>query len=612
MALQKVVLRPGVDRQASQTAGEGGWWDSNRVRFRGGMPEKIGGWQRLVSTVLEGRVRAIMAWQLLIGDVLAAIGSNVRLYVYKGGTVTDITPVDRIEEIVDGISTVLDSREVTFEFGSAHGAIEGDILTLDTISGTSRTPSGITVGGVSFSGDYSVLTVVSSTILTIQVEAAATATVAGGGGTADVTFFLPTGPESETAGLGYGAGAYGIGGYGEPAAVAATTLAVRFWALDAWGEILLANPSQAGLYFWEASSTGLITDRAELVLNGTASDGPPLRIGSMLVAMPQRQVVLLGCSDLNSAANFDPLLVRWSDIEDFTQYRAASTNSAGSVRLQGGTEILAGFNSQLQTLIWTDTLLYGMRFIGQPYIYRFDVLGRACGIIGPKAFAEVSGAVYWMSENGFFVFRGGAPEQLPCSVWDDVFLNLNREQAIKVVAGANSLFGEVLWFYPSAGSIECDRYVAFNTLERVWYGGALPRTAWLDRGVFPAPMAADPGTGRIYEHEQGVDADGEVMGEWIESGWFDVGDGEQMMFVDRLLPDWRRLAGQVRLTVSFTDYPGRTPRVRGPFPVVAETEQVAVRVRARQVALRIDGDTQLGGNWRFGALRADTQADGRR
>lgn len=612
MALAKITLRPGIDRQSSQTAAEGGWWNADRVRFRGGMPEKLGGWQRLLDTVLEGRSRAIMAWQLLIGDYLAAVGTNVRLYIYAGGEVTDITPVHAEIAILDQISTVAGSADVTVDFSTAHGAGEGDVLTFDAISGTSRTPSGITVGGIAFTGDYVVQTVPTATQLTITAATTATATVAGGGGAATVTFFLPTGPESETAGLGYGAGSYGLGTYGTPATVSATTLAVRFWGLDAWGEVLLANPSQAGLYYWQADATGAITDRAALVVNGTAAEGPPLRIGSMLVAMPQRQVLLLGCSDLNDDANFDPMLLRYSDIEDYSQYFASSTNSAGSIRLQGGTELMAGFNTQLQTLIWSDTQLFGLRFIGQPYIYRVDVLGRACGIIGPKAFAEVSGAVYWMSENGFFVFRGGAPELVPCSVWDDVFLNLNREQAIKAVAGANSLFGEVWWFYPSETAQENDRFVVYNTMERVWYGGTMARTAWLDRGVFAAPMAADPDTGLLYEHEIGVDADGAAMGEWIEAGWFDIGEGEKLMFLSRLLPDWRRLEGAARLTVSFTDYPGRTARVRGPFTVTAETEQVMVRARGRQITFRIDGDPDPGGNWRLGALRADSQPDGTR
>jgi hypothetical protein len=216
-----------------------------------------------------------------------------------------------------------------------------------------------------------------------------------------------------------------------------------------------------------------------------------------------------------------------------------------------------------------------------------------------------------MGQGNFWAFRGGAPEVVPCSVWDDVFRNLNPDQQVKVVCGANALFGEVFWFYPSADSLEPDRFVVFNTVERVWYGGALTRTAWMDRGTFPTPIAACSSTGLLYTHEVGVDADGQPMGEWIESGWVDVDDGEFLTFLDRLLPDWRRLVGSVRLTVQVVDYPSQAPRVRGPFTVAAGTQQVVVRLRGRQMALRIDGDVLAGGDWRLGALRAKAQPDGK-
>lgn len=612
MALRKLVLRAGIDRQQSRSAGEGGWWDASRVRWRAGWPEKIGGWRRASQDQIEGRVRALHAWSLLTGDAIAAIGSHLRLYLFRAAALVDITPVDRIEAITDGIATVDGERTVTVTFAAPHGASEGDIFTFDTITGTSRTPSGITVGGLSFSGDYTVAATPGTDVLVFDAGEAATSTDPGGGGAANVTFFLPSGRASPTAGLGYGAGPYGLGGYGEAATVPASDLPARFWSLDSWGELLMAAPSGGAVYSWAPSAGGTIDARAEIVVNGTdPADGPPLIVGGLLVAMPQRQLLLWGCSDLNDNTNFDPMLLRWSDIEDYTMFRASAENAAGSVRLQGGSEIRAGFNTQLQTLIWTDTLLYGLRFIGQPYIYRADVLGRGCGIIGPKAFAEVSGAVYWMGDNAFYVFRGGAPEILPCSVWDDVFPNLNRAMAVKVTAGANSLFGEVLWFYPSGEAEEPDRYVAFNTVDRCWYGGILTRTAWLDRDVMPQPMATCWGSRFLFEHEVGVDADGNPMGEWAETGWMDLDDGEWKTFLDRLLPDWRRLAGTVRLTMRFADTSQGPEWTRGPYEVNPTRMQVKVEARARQIALRIDGDLVAGGNWRLGAMRYDAQPDGK-
>jgi hypothetical protein len=611
MPLSKIVLRPGIDRQSSQTAGEGGWWDSNRVRFRGGVPEKMGGWQRLSSVPLDGRVRALAAWNLLSGEAMLAAGSHTKLYLWQGGAYFDVTPLARTRAISNGIATTAGSAAVTITFTSAHGALDGDIFTFDTLSGVSRVPWGASVGGVPLSGDLTVTRVVSATAVEITAAAPAASTVAAGGGSATATFFLPSGRPDQTPGQGYGAGAYSRGGYGGPADVAAVVLAARFWSLDAWGEALLAVPLDGSLYSWAPGAGGTIGTRAARVVSGVAADGPPLRIGRMLVAMPQRQVLLLGASALNSESAYDPMLVRWSDIEDFAFYRAAADNAAGSVRLQGGTEIRAGFNTQLQTLIWTDTTLHGLRFIGQPLIYRVDILGRSCGIIGPKAFAEVNSTVYWMGEGNFWQFRGGAPELLRCAIWDDVFGNLNREQRTKVVCAGNSDFGEVIWFYPSSGSLEPDRFAAYNTIEGVWYGGVLTRTAWLDRGVLPYPVGSCWNTRLLYAHETGLDADGAAMGEWIESGWVDLDDGEMLTHLEKLLPDWRRLVGQARLTVRVVDYPLQPPRVRGPFVVDAATTQVVVRARGRQVALRIDGDVAPGGVWRLGAMRAKAQSDGK-
>jgi hypothetical protein len=611
MPLSKIALRPGIDRQSSQTSGEGGWWDSNRVRFRGGVPEKMGGWQRLSSAPLDGRVRALSVWSLLSGEVMLAAGSHTKLYLWQGGAYFDVTPLARTRAISNGIATTAGSVVVTISFTSAHGALDGDILTFDALSGLSRVPWGVSVGGVALSGDLTVTRVVSATAVEITAAAPAASTVAAGGGSATATFYLPSGRPDQTPGQGYGAGAYSRGNYGGAADVAAKVLAARFWALDAWGEVLLAVPLDGALYSWAPGAGGAIDARAARVVNGVAADGPPLQIGRMLVAMPQRQVLLLGASALNSESAYDPMLVRWSDIEDFAFYRAAADNAAGSVRLQGGTEIRAGFNTQLQTLIWTDTTLHGLRFIGQPLIYRVDILGRSCGIIGPKAFAEVNSTVYWMGEGNFWAFRGGAPELLRCAIWDDVFGNLNREQRAKVVCGGNSDFGEVIWFYPSSGSLEPDRFAAYNTVEGVWYGGALARTAWLDRGVLAYPVGACRDARLLYAHETGLDADGAPMGEWIESGWVDLDDGELLTHLEKLLPDWRRLVGRARLTVRVVDYPLQPPRVRGPFVVDASTTQVVVRARGRQVALRIDGDTVPGGAWRLGAIRAQAQADGK-
>lgn len=611
MALSRFVLQPGIEREASQSAAIGRWWNANRVRFQGGWPEKLGGWLRRGSTLLEGRVRALVAWALLEGDVVLAAGSNVRLYLEKAAIIYDITPVDRTRAMTSGIDTLAGSTVVTFTTDTPHGASPGDILTLDAISGTSRTPSGITVGGITFSGDYYVQTVPSNVTLTISAGPASS-TVAGGGGAATVTFFLPSGRPDDTQATGFGIGGYSLGTYSTPRPAGGLPALARFWWLDAWGEILLGVPSEGALYSWWPGPGGVVDERAERVVNAVPADGPPLINGGMIVLMPQRQVLLLGCSDLDSTTAFDPMLLRWSDIEDFTAFRATALNAAGSIRLQGGTEIRSAFNTQLQTLVWTDTMLHALRFIGQPLIYRADVVARACGIIGPRAHAELGGVVYWMGDGNFYALRGGGVEVLRCPVWDDVFRNLNLGQRRKVVAGANSLFHEVWWWFPSGGSLEPDRYVAMNVLDGSWSVGAMSRSAWLDRSVVTKPIGADPATRLLYDHEVGLDADDQPMGEWIESGYFDASEGQQLMFLWRMLPDWRRLAGTVRFTLRFTDYPEEAPSTRGPYLVSAGVRRIQPRVRARQLALRLDGDAAPGGDWRLGALRADARPDGSR
>jgi hypothetical protein len=340
----------------------------------------------------------------------------------------------------------------------------------------------------------------------------------------------------------------------------------------------------------------------------TLFHGPPRRVGGIVVGMPERHAMAFGCSDLNSTANFDPLLIRFSDVENFTEWRPSATNSAGSFRLQGGGEIRAWLNSNLQTLVWTDTSLWVCRYVGLPYVYSFNKLDGNCGAISQNCRAELGGAVYWMGPNGFWSYAGGSPKQIQCSLQDDVFNALNRNQQAKVTAGVNTANGEILWFYPT--SQEIDRFVAFNTREGTWYGGALARTVWLDIGPTLAPMAADP-QGYLYLQEQGTDADGQPMGEWLESGYFDIEDGQNVLFVDRFIPDFQEFEGSLKLWIKTTEYPAKAPRVQGPFTITPSTRFVPFRARGRQAALRLEGGG-LGSWWRWGAPRVNSQPDGMR
>ena len=609
MPLQKITLAPGIQGQASPTANEGGWSLGNLVRFRQGRPEKWRGWARYTATTFLGAIRGMLTLYELAGDALLALGSHTNLYMVRGGTSYDITPVDRTVAVgAAGIAVVSLSPLVTVTTSTAHGLAAGDAFTFDTIAGQTRTPAALTLGGVSFGNrDFTVLSVTGANSFTFQLHTAASATTTGGSVT--LTAFMPAGPLDATPGLGWGAGGYGISAYGAAANVASTVLPARMWSLEPWGQTLLACPTNGRLIAWSPDSAGNVTTRGAYVIGGIAEHGPPLVNGGVVVGMPERHAILFGCASLNSRDNFDPMLVRFSDLEDYGSWNPTSTNSAGSFRLQGGGAIMGWLNSTLQTLIWTDTSLWTMRFIGLPYVYSFNKSDGNCGLISQNGRAEMGGVVYWMGPTGFWRFQGGAPAQLPCSLQDEVFDNLNRSQQTKVYAGVNTANGEILWFYPAAGN-EIDRFIAYNTRENTWYGGILSRTAWLDRGPTGLPMAATA-DGRVYQHETGVDADGEAMGEYLESGFFDLEDGENVLFLDRFIPDFQHFTGSLTVSFKVAEYPAKAPRVLGPYTVTPDTKFIPFRARGRQASLRIDGGPK-GSHWRMGAPRVSVQPDGRR
>jgi hypothetical protein len=682
---QKLTLAPGINRDASQLAMKGGWWDANLVRWRDGQPEKWKGWTRFGTQEAIGVPRSLLAWNFLTGDAALAVGTSARLMISKGGTLYDVTPVDREIAIVDGISTVSGSPTVTVDFPSSHNALAGDYIFLSAV-----TVGGLALGaGADGFGCYLITAVPTATRLEFQAQANASSTVVSGGGAVDVSFLYPTGGATGVAGLGWGAGGWGESGWGLPAAVPTGTLPARTWSLDKWGQDLVAVPAQGPLFAFSPDGNGNVASRAERVVNaldgtvlrvdvtnggsgyssaptvtiaappsGTTATAtavvvlgavvevqitnagsgyisapavsfsggggsaaaatavlqpirsPPLRNAFMLVGSTERNVILLGSSDLGDDTNFDPMLIRWSRREDRSDFLPSSTSSAGFRRAQVGSRLVAGCNLTLVSLVWSDTAAHQMRYVGAPFWYSVEVVGRNCGLIGPGAFAEAGGAVYWQSQDGFWMWRGGAPQRLNCTLDEDVFGNINRDQLALVACGTNSGETEVTWFYPSAGSNEVDRYITLNIGEACWYGGALARSAWADRGAFGVPIAAAP-DGRLYQHEVGVDADGQPMGEFLESGYIDIADGSPFTAVEQIIPDWQRLVGAVEIEVRFREYQAQAPRVRGPYTVTPSTRWFNPRGRGREVAVRIAG-VGTGNDWRLGAMRLVGQGVGGR
>lgn len=618
MPLDSVDLRPGINSMASRSLNKGGYSDASLVRFRGGLPEKMGGWTKFSTELLTGNCRSLLPFTQLAGDTLLGLGTSNHVYVWKGGVTYDVTPVDT--SLTTGAALAYttsllatDGTTLTITTTAAHARTVGDYVTLDTITGTSRTATTATVGGVLLDGDFVVTSVPTSTTLTVELATAAT--VASTATAYTLTPFMPAGQANNTDGLGWGAGGWGSAGWGVPAEISAATLAIRMVSLDAWGQDMLFCPSQERIYSWSPDSTGAVTARGAPIINTTPANGPPQRNGMLLVGSPERHVILLGCSSLNSTGGFDPMLIRWSHAEDNTTYLASSTNSAGSFRLQGGSKIVGAYNGNGQTLIWTDTMLHSMRFIGLPYVYSINKVGEHCGLISQKAHSESNGTVYWMGAKAFWRFQGGSPELVPCTMLAEVFSRLNPAQRSKIISGTNTAYNEVWWHYPADGASENSRYIVFNTVEGVWYGGDLARSAWCDSELFDFPLAVTA-EGQIYNQDDGFDADGAAMGDFIQTGYWDMSAGEQIIFASQIIPDFigtdiEAFQGTVQVTFTVQEYPHGRITTKGPYAITASTLRRAFRARGRQMALRIES-VGTGGNWRLGNCRVNYQPDGMR
>ena len=504
MPLQSLTFRPGINRQVTPTANEGGWSDGSLVRFKDGMAQPIGGWAGLLANLYAGACRRLHAWVTLAGKRLLALGTSSNLYLALDNTLYDITP-------------------------------------------TSFTP-----------------------------------------GLVDV-------PYAD----GYSAGSYGVGTYGTPRAGVISTGSLTLWSIDHWGEELVAL-SRGGTAIFNWKPTGGYTTKAAPIT------GAPNGGNVILTGMPERHLIVFGAE---YGGSIDPLLIRWSDVEDYTSFVATATNSAGSFRLVGGSQIMGACAAQGEILVWTDAVLWAMRFQGLPYVYGFFQLGEACGLIAPNAATVMNGVAYWMGRVGFYSYAGQV-KPIACTLWDDVFRNLNQQQQAKVFCASNFSYNEVTWFYPSAASLEVDRYVTLNVVDGTWYGGSMARTAWEDAEVLPYPTAV--GAGQIYSHEFGADADGQPLDAYVESGLVDIASGDQMMVVNQFVPDFRDLAGTVQVTLKGQAWPAATSqRLKGPYAITATTTTITPRMRARQMAVRIESGGK-GSFWRFGAPRVRVAQDGKR
>ena len=641
MALTAIKLTPGIDKQLTETGADGKWVDCDMVRFRYGLPEKIGGWTQVGANPVIGAPRAQQTFLSLASEKFDALTTNKKQYIFQNTDTSfnDVSPqrygAQGHTGAAQAVTFDLVDTEATVTVNlTANGCVAGDFV---TFAGTS-TPGGGFIAA-DFDKEFEIQSV-STNEFTILMPSVSTATVSAGG-SANATIQLNTGDATSVLGFGWSAGTWSQSTWGtaRPSTVA---IDAANWSLDLYGEDIIATQFNGGTYIWDTSvfkATTPMTPMYNLIDYDTSVASPyftrdkntatmPHKSLFSLISTPDRHLVLFGTSDLGSTSNQDPMMVRFSNQEDITEFTPKSVNTSGFQRLSDGSEIRAAVRSSGQILIWTDTSLHSMQFIGPPFTFGFKQQGRQCGCVGQHAAVDVDGVAYWMGSSGGFLKYDGSVQTIPCTVEDYVFSDIRLVP--EIYTAVNDEFNEISWFYPSSNSNEIDRVVTYNHLDKVWSVGTMARTTWTDKGVFAKPYATDysatstatatptvqgvsSGRGSLYAQETGNNANGVALPANITSGDFFLDAGEDLMSISRFIPDFKNLDGTVNVTLQLTNYPAasKTGSPLGPFPITSSTTKRDCRARARQVALYI-ASSALNDTWRFGTFRADLQKAGRR
>jgi hypothetical protein len=639
MPLTKVNFAPGFNKQASDSGAENQWVDGDYVRFRYGMPEKIGGWQEIQNEKLIGASRKLHSWSDLDGRRYLAIGTNKILYIYNGDGYYDITPLDSsLVRTGCNITTTYLSRTVTITTATPHDLEPGDILTFDN--------AGSFTGGqtdyVAADFDdilFEVQLAPTLTTFTILMPTPETGTGATNDGTLDSKPYYQIGPLLQAFGYGWGTALWGGSTWGTPRATSSAVLDPASWSLDNYGELLIATIKNGATFSWDPQSGSGITTRAAVIA------GAPTKSVMSMVSDRDRHLIILGTeTTIGSPDKQDKMFIRFSDQETLTDYIATSTNTAGSFRIDSGTKIVGAAKAKDYILILTDTSAYLMQFVGPPFTFSIRQVGSNCGCVGQHSIVYANGAVYWIgSAGGFFMFDGTV-KALGSLVEDFVFTNEDDALGFNFSSGSeltyasyNSLFSEIYWFYASANSNYINRCVTYNYEEGTWCTSSLARTSYTDTKVFNAPIATkfnqnlaptlpvvqgiSEGASEVFNHELGTNevmANGTInpIPAYITSGDFDLdadGDGQYFIKVRRFIPDFKYINGNAKITIQLRDYPADTKRNSplGPFTISSSTDKVDTRARARLAAIKIENDA-INESWRFGQFRFDIQPDGRR
>jgi len=621
MPLTKLQFTPGINKEMTDLMDKGGWSDGNLVRFRKGLPEKIGGWTKAVTGSYLGTGRALTAWVDLDYTKYLGLGTTFKYYVNSGSDFGDITPIR--STTTNGIVFAATNGSATITAtDDDHGAVVNDFV---TISGAASLGGLITAAVLN--QEYQVTAVPSADTFTFTATATANSSDTGNGGSgADAAYQINVGLDVYVPSTGWGAGTWGSGTFGSASALSQTGQ-LRLWSHDAFGEDLIFNPRAGGIYYWdESGGTG---NRAVAIDTLSGANLAPTLGLQTIVSDIDRHVIVLGADPIVGSARsgaIDPLLIAFSDQESATNWEPTATNTAGSLRLSSGSQIVGGLRSRQEILIWTDTSLYSMQFIGAPFTFGINLVNENVGLISPNGMINAPDGVYWMARDGFYTYSG-AVKRLVCSVLNYVLDDINNTQSFKTLAFTNREFNEVGWFYVSSSSEEIDSYVTYNYLEGAWSIGKLSRTAWMDDGVFEKPRATgkdSDGDGYLYIHELTDDDDGAPMDNvFIESGDIDIEEGNQLAFIGRIIPDVKFFGntptdGQINFVLKTRNFPGDSLTTNSTSNITSTTQQAFTRARGRQLVLRIqsddDADTgaRTGFRWRLGANRIDVRTDGRR
>lgn len=673
-----IRLQPGVNVEATPSLNQAGITNSQYIRFKGGLPQKLGGWTKYYPNVIDGFPRQTHAWQDLAGNKRLAIGTTTDLDDITNGAYQNIAPQLLTTNPAINFATTIGSNVVTIVDTGVNGLAITDVVSFNTpitvgglvlsgpyqiasiISATSYTilatanatatvlapggsvptftttagsanvsvalashgllagddivfPLATTVGGVTISGRYTVLSVTSPSAFLITAKTAASSSAgptAMNGNLAGFTYYISNGPQAP--GGVYGAGVYGAGVYGLGTVLtgqAGVPTGAPDWSLDNWGELLIANPENGGVYYWGPASG---FTNVQLVQQA------PFYNNGVFVSIAQQMIITFG-STVSAVIGVyqDPLMVKWCDSENFFSWTPTATNQAGSFRIPTGSRCVGGAATPHQNLIWTDLDLWSMTYIGSQFVFSFNKIGANCGLISKHAHAQLAGNVYWMGWQSFFILSGNGVVELSCPVWDAVFQDLDVANASKCRAGSNTSFSEIWFFYPSksGGLGICDKYVKYNTVEGSWDMGSMQRNTWMDVSILGSPLACTNG-GVIYSHENGKDADNAPVNYYYETGWTFLDKGQSIVFIDRIFPDfkWGEFNGSqnaaILVTVKTVNYPGETPKSYGPFTVTKASQFISKRIRARQIMFHFEGN-DMGSFSRLGLVRLRFSVDGR-